>query len=97
MLLIRLRNPRAHVIYVTSQPVHPLTLDYYLTLLAGVPASHARARLTMLCAYDASPRPLTQKVLERPRLIQRIRYAVPDHAPAYLTVFNRRRSSAVCR
>jgi hypothetical protein len=27
-LLIRLRNPRAHVVYVTSQPVHPLTLDY---------------------------------------------------------------------
>jgi len=87
-LLIRLRNPRAHVIYVTSQPVHQLTLDYYLTLLAGVPASHARARLTMLCAYDASPRPLTLKVLERPRLIQRIRYAVQDHAPAHLTVFN---------
>ena len=52
-LLIRLRNPRAHVVYVTSQPVHPLILDYYLHLLAGVPASHARARLTMLCAYDA--------------------------------------------
>ena len=44
-LLIRLRNPRAHVTYVTSQPVHPLILDYYLHLLAGVPASHARARL----------------------------------------------------
>ena len=72
-LLIRLRNPRAHVTYVTSQPVHPLILDYYLHLLAGVPASHARARLTMLCAYDSSPRPLTQKILERPRLIERIR------------------------
>ena len=78
LLLIRLRNPRAHVVYVTSQPVHPLILDYYLHLLAGVPASHARARLTMLCAYDASPRPLTQKILERPRLLQRIRYAMPD-------------------
>ena len=66
-LLIRLRNPRANLVYVTSQPVHPLTLDYYLNLLAGVPASHARARLTMLCAYDASARPLSQKVLERPR------------------------------
>src|SRR5690606_3344172 len=72
-LLIRLRNPRAHVVYVTSQPVHPLILDYYLHLLAGVPASHARARLTMLCTYDSSPRPLTQKILERPRLIERIR------------------------
>jgi hypothetical protein len=87
-LLIRLRNPRAHVIYVTSQPVHPLILDYYLHLLAGVPASHARARLTMLCAFDASPRPLTEKVLERPRLIERIRHAIHDPATAYLTVFN---------
>ena len=73
---------------MTSQPVHPLTLDYYLHLLAGVPASHARARLTMLCAYDASPRPLTQKILERPRLLQRIRYAIHDRARSYLTVFN---------
>ncbi len=87
-LLIRLRNPRAHVVYVTSQPVHPLILDYYLHLLAGVPASHARARLTMLCTYDTSPRALTQKILERPRLIERIREAIPDPARAYLTVFN---------
>ena len=87
-LLIRLRNPRARLVYVTSQPVHQLTLDYYLQLLAGVPASHARARLTMLCAYDASPRPLTQKVLERPRLIERIRHALHDPSRAYLTVFN---------
>lgn len=87
-LLIRLRNPRAHVVYVTSQPVHPLILDYYLHLLAGVPASHARARLTMLCTYDASPRPLTLKILERPRLIERIREAIPDASRAYLTVFN---------
>jgi PGM1 C-terminal domain len=87
-LLIRLRNPRAQVVYVTSQPVHPLTLDYYLHLLAGVPASHARARLTMLCAHDGSSRPLTQKILERPRLLQRIRYAIHERAHAYLTVFN---------
>jgi hypothetical protein len=87
-LLVRLRNPRAHVIYITSQPVHPLTLDYYLHLLAGVPASHARSRLTMLCAHDASPRPLTQKIIERPRLLQRIRYAVHEKQHAYLTVFN---------
>ncbi|MFN8059806.1 MAG: peptide ligase PGM1-related protein [Vicinamibacterales bacterium] len=87
-LLIRLRNPRAHVVYVTSQPVHPIILDYYLHLLAGVPASHARARLTMLCAYDSSPRPLTQKILERPRLIERIRRAIQNPSCAFLTVFN---------
>ena len=88
MLLIRLRNPRAHVVYVTSHPVHPLILDYYLTLLMGVPASHARQRLTMLCAHDSSPRPLTQKIIERPRLVERIRSAIVDPAQAYMTVFN---------
>ena len=87
-LLIRLRNPRAHVVYVTSQPVHPMILDYYLNLLAGVPAAHARARLTMLCCHDGSPRPLTEKIIERPRLVQRIREAIPNLRRAYLTVFN---------
>ncbi len=87
-LLIRLRNPRARVVYVTSQPVHPMVLDYYFQLLAGIPASHARARLTLLCAYDASPRSLTEKILARPRLIQRIREGIQDPSRAYLTVFN---------
>ncbi|MFY9549583.1 MAG: hypothetical protein WAU32_00400 [Thermoanaerobaculia bacterium] len=77
-LLIRLRNPQAHMVYVTSQPIHPLILEYYFQLLAGIPASHARSRLTLLCANDASPRSLTEKILERPRLIQRIRYGIRD-------------------
>jgi hypothetical protein len=87
-LLMRLRNPRARVVYVTSQPVHPMILDYYFQLLAGIPASHARSRLTLLCAYDASPRSLTEKILERPRLIERIRQGIQDPSRAYLTVFN---------
>jgi len=87
-LLIRLRNPQARMVYVTSQPVHPLILEYYFQLLAGIPASHARARLTLLCAQDASPRSLTEKILERPRLIQRIRYGIPDPSRAFMTVFN---------
>ena len=36
-LLVRLRNPRAHMVYVTSQPVHPVILEYYFQLLAGNP------------------------------------------------------------
>ncbi len=87
-LLIRLRNPRARMVYVTSQPVHPIILEYYLQFLAGIPASHARSRLTLLCADDASPRSLTEKILERPRLIERIRAGIQDPARAYLTVFN---------
>src|SRR5215831_3808846 len=87
-LLIRLRNPQAHMVYVTSQPIHPLILEYYFQLLAGIPASHARQRLTLLCAHDASPRSLTEKVLERPRLIERICKGIDDPSRAYLTVFN---------
>ena len=87
-LLIRLRNPRARMVYVTSQAVHPIILEYYLQFLAGIPASHARSRLTLLCADDASPRSLTEKVLERPRLIERIRAGIVDPDRAYLTVFN---------
>jgi len=87
-LLIRLRNPQARMVYVTSQPVHPLILEYYFQLLAGIPASHARARLTLLCAHDASPRSLTEKILERPRLIQRIRYGIPEPSRSFMTVFN---------
>jgi hypothetical protein len=87
-LLIRLRNPRARMVYVTSQPIHPIILEYYLQFLAGIPASHARSRLTLLCADDASPRSLTEKILERPRLIERIRAGIMDPKRAYLTVFN---------
>jgi hypothetical protein len=87
-LLIRLRNPRARMVYVTSQPVHPMILEYYFQFLAGIPASHARARLTLLCVHDSSPRSLTEKVLERPRLLERIREGIQDRSRSYLTVFN---------
>jgi hypothetical protein len=87
-LLIRLRNPRGRMVYITSQPIHPMILEYYFQFLAGVPASHARARLTLLCAHDGSARSLTEKILERPRLIERIRAGIHDRSRAYLTVFN---------
>jgi len=86
--IIRLRNPKARLVYVTSQPIHPIVPEYYLQFLTGIPASHARKRLTLISAYDGSARPLTQKILERPRLMQRIRAAIPEHDRAYMTTFN---------
>jgi hypothetical protein len=74
--LIRLQNPRTRLIYVTSMPLHPSIIDYYLQLLPGIPFSHARHRLLLLSTYDSSKRPLTQKILERPRLVERIRQAL---------------------
>ncbi|NJM99124.1 MAG: carboxylate-amine ligase [Phormidesmis sp. RL_2_1] len=85
--LIRLRNPETRLIYVTSQPLHPSIVDYYLELLPGIPSSHARDRLDLFATYDSSLRPLTQKILDRPRLIQRIRDKInPDEA--YITCYN---------
>ncbi|PSR16237.1 carboxylate-amine ligase [filamentous cyanobacterium CCP3] len=85
--LIRLRNPNTHIVYVTSQPLHPSIIDYYLELLPGIPSSHARDRLKLFATYDASRKPLSQKVLERPRLLERIRKAV-DPERAYMTCYN---------
>ena len=64
---------RAKLVYVTSQTILPSIIDYYLDLLPGVIPSHARKRLFLVSPMDGSARPLTQKLLERPRLIERIR------------------------
>ncbi|MBE9006800.1 carboxylate-amine ligase [Fortiea sp. LEGE XX443] len=74
--LMRLRNPRTRLIYVTSMPLHPSIIDYYLQLLPGIPFSHARNRLLLLSVYDSSLQPLSQKILERPRLLDRIQQAL---------------------
>ena len=86
--LIRLRNPNARLIYVTSQPVHPDVVDYYLQLLDSVSASHARKRLHMVSVFDSSPRPLSEKILERPSLVKRLRRYIGDSNHAYLTTYN---------
>ncbi|MCB9887531.1 MAG: carboxylate-amine ligase [Planctomycetes bacterium] len=86
-MLMRLRRPGARVMYVTSQPVEEDVVDYYLQMLVGVPPMHAKRRLTMLCVQDASPRALSEKILERPRVIDRIRHWIGDPNRAYMTCF----------
>ncbi len=85
--LIRLRNPKTRLVYVTAQPLSPLIVEYYFQLLSGIPFSHARSRLLLLTTYDNSFKPLTQKILERPRLIERIRQALRP-GKSYIVCFN---------
>ncbi|PSF37850.1 carboxylate-amine ligase [Aphanothece hegewaldii CCALA 016] len=85
--LIRLRNPKTRLIYVTSQPLSRMIVDYYLQLLPGIPFSHARNRLLLLTTHDNSFRPLTEKILERPRLVERIRKALRP-SKSYMVCFN---------
>lgn len=87
-LLMLLRMPRAHVVYVSSVPIDPVIVDYYLHLLPGITGYHARERLTLLCCYDNSEISLTQKILNRPRLIQRIQQSIPAGHVAHFSCFN---------
>ena len=87
-LLLLLRMPRTRVIYLTSTPVPEAIVDYFLHLLQGIPAQHARARLTLLSCHDTSPTALSAKLLARPRLLRRVLEAIPDASKAYLSCFN---------
>ncbi|MEZ4242062.1 MAG: carboxylate-amine ligase, partial [Myxococcota bacterium] len=86
--LMLLRQPRTKVIYVTSQALDPVVVDYYLSLLPGVPPSHARKRLVMLDCNDRSLKSLSTKIVERPRLLERIRAEILDPARAHIVCFN---------
>ena len=85
--LIRLRQPRARMVFVTSKLLPDLVVDSVLELLPGVPISHARQRLRLFDTDDASPRPLAAKLLERPRLLARIAAALRP-GRSYISCFN---------
>ena len=87
-LLLLLRQPRARLIYVTSQTILPSIIDYYLGLLPGVIPSHARQRLFLISPLDGSVRALSDKLLDRPRLMERIRSLIMDPDRAHLVPFN---------
>jgi hypothetical protein len=88
VLLLLLRQPRLRIIYVTSMPIAPKIVEYYLALLTEVMPSHARARLSLISVGDASPRPLSEKLRERPRLISLIRSLVPNPLRSHMIPYN---------
>ncbi|TCO50473.1 hypothetical protein EV646_102547 [Kribbella antiqua] len=87
-LLILLREPRLRMIYVTSMPIAPEIVEYYLALLPGVIPSHARARLSLIAVNDATPISLSEKLLARPRLLQRIAALIPNPRRSHLIPYN---------
>ncbi len=87
-MLMLLRMPNTRVVFVSSTPIERTIVDYYLGLLPGIACDEARQRLVLLSASDASAATLTHKILERPRLLERIRDAMGDPALAHLSCFN---------
>lgn len=86
-LLFLLRQPRARMVYCTGNVIRPEIVDYYLDLMPGMLAGHARKRLHLVTPGEASPRPLARKLLERPDLMAEIRRLIPDHSRAHLVPF----------
>ena len=87
-LLMLLRQPRLRMVYVTSLPIAPEIIEYYLALLPGVIPSHARSRLSLVAVHDASPRSLSEKLLERPHLLARIAALIPNRERSHLVPYN---------
>jgi hypothetical protein len=85
-LLLLLRRPGVRVIYLSSLPIDPAVIDYYLGFLPD--PVDARERLHMLAVGDPEPRALTAKVLERPDLISRVRELAGEEESAFLLPFN---------
>jgi hypothetical protein len=87
-LLLLLRQPRLRMIYVTSMPIKPSIIEYYLALLPGVIPSHAMARLNLLSVGDSSPRPLSAKLLDRPRMLSKIAAMIPNRQFCHLIPYS---------
>ena len=87
-LLLLLRQPRLRMIYVTSTPIKPSIIEYYLALLPGVIPSHAMARLSLVSLDDSSPLSLSEKLLSRPRMLAKIAAMIPNRQRCHLLPYS---------
>ena len=76
--LLGLASAGTRIVYVTSMPIHPRLVDYWLGLVPGLDTPEVRSRLTLVPVVDARRLPLTRKVLDHPGTVRRIREAVVD-------------------
>ena len=86
-MLFLLRQPHVRVIYLTSAPIQQEIIDYYLDIAPSVIISSARKRLIQISPHDLSARPLVEKLLERPNLMEEIRNEIPNLDMAHLVPF----------
>jgi PGM1 C-terminal domain len=86
--LFELRDPSLRMIYVSSSAIEPAIIDYYLSLLPTRAGRSARRRLSLFALGDYSSRPLSAKLLERPRVLERIRAAISRPELSHLVTYN---------
>jgi biotin carboxylase len=85
-MILQLREPELRIVYVTSLPIDPEVIDYYLRFLPD-PAD-ARRRLQLVSIHDPEVMPLSQKLLRRPDALARLRQVAGEAGDAYLISFN---------
>lgn len=85
-LTLFLERPGIEMVYITSAPVDPVVRDYYLSFLPD--PQDARDRLTLVDVGDTEPRALSEKLLEAPAALDRVRAAVRDPERAFILPFN---------
>ncbi len=88
LMLTAVRNPRTRVIYVTSQPVLPRLIDYYMSLMPGSRPPGLSDRLLLVSVGDGSARPLVEKILARPHLIERLRALIGNSGHPLMLPFS---------
>ena len=88
LVISLLRAPRSRVVYVTSQPILPRIIDYFFELVPELDTPQARSRFHVVSLVDGRNRPLSQKLLERPGAVERIRRLISDPELAFLIPFS---------
>ena len=86
-LLLELADPSRHIVYITSLPIDPTIVDYYLRFL---PDPHdARERLTLVSLGHFSGRSLACDLVDDPAALERVRGALArSDGPAVILPFN---------
>jgi PGM1 C-terminal domain/ATP-grasp domain len=85
-LLLLLADPDRRLLYVSSAPIDPVVIDYYLGFLPD--PQEARGRLELVSLGDVTPRALAAKLADRPEVLDRIAGLIADPEDALLLTFN---------
>ncbi len=85
-LALLLRRPGLRMVFVTSTGIDTAIVDYYLRFVPD--AASARARLRLVSLDNPATSPLSEKILARPDVIERVRALAGDPSDACVVTFN---------
>ncbi|MGI5269109.1 peptide ligase PGM1-related protein [Nonomuraea sp. CA-218870] len=77
-LLMTLREPGVKVIYLSSAPIDPAIVDYYVGFLPD--PEEAAKRLTLISLDTPDAQPLTRTLLSRPDVVEQVKAAIDGDA-----------------